>query len=100
VVLAGGRVDLGDLLDVLDEIVGDAVGAAELALDLDEDGLHGAPIIGATSAPRKPQPPRAAAGTSRRMKAGTWSPKGVSPTASASSSASPWARPRGAASLR
>src|SRR5215831_1812979 len=42
VVLAGGRIDLGDLLDAA-SIVGHVVGPTELAFQHDEDRLHGSP---------------------------------------------------------
>src|SRR5688500_18787155 len=66
VVLAGDRVDLGDLLDLLHGRIRHVVGPAELALHHHEDGLH--------------QPASASAfafasGTGRSRKLGTWPPK-------------------------
>src|SRR5690606_16086594 len=65
VVLAGDRVYLGDLLDVLHGGIGDLVGPAALAFDHDEDRLHQSSFsLGSSSA----------LGIGRRMNSGTWSP--------------------------
>ncbi|MBP2227199.1 hypothetical protein J2847_000479 [Azospirillum agricola] len=64
IVLAGDGMHLRHRFNLLDRLVGDQIGLSQLALDHDEDGLHGLSPPGSARRIPRPSPPPGEAGPS------------------------------------